>query len=332
MKKIWITWERQRRSIELSRAFEAKYYELLKFSSQIKFRPLRYAVLSLRTIKILSKERPDIVFCQNPSVILATLSCIVRRSFGYKLVVDRHSNFMFKKNPYTLKYILFQKISNYTIRKADITIVTNKFLYDWVKRKGGNGFILEDKLPDLKPARQGLFCKQTDEKVVTYISTFSPDEPVSQVIKAGQYVKENWQIMITGNYQSYSYKNEMIEGIPANVKLTGYLPEKEYQNLLDYSKIIMVLTTMNHTLNCGAYEGISLLKPLVLSDTNAIRSYFYKGVVYTRNEPLKIGEAINMAINKYSVLSREIKELSSELRVNWDKKFNELNKKINGLF
>ena len=73
MKSVWVTWEDHRRSRELAKAFDASYFPII-FN---KNRFIRYPVLSFLTIRWLLIERPDLVFSQNPSIVLSFLLVIL---------------------------------------------------------------------------------------------------------------------------------------------------------------------------------------------------------------------------------------------------------------
>jgi len=327
-KAIWITWERQRRSIELAKAFGAKYFELLKASDDIPSVPIRYLLLSVKTILIVVRERPRIIFAQNPSIVLASVLCAFKKIGKYKLVVDRHSNFKLESiSDRNIKWRIFHCLSKYSVRIADLTIVTNEFLCRLVNLWSGNGYILQDRLPEL---RNEETTKLIGEKNIVFISTFSPDEPIDEVIAAARRLNNKWVIYITGNYKKYR-KYGIADNVPENVVLTGYLPEKEYQKLLLSADLVAVLTMQEHTLNCGAYEGIAIGKPLVLSDTQAIRDYFRKGVVYSSPFAESIEKAIRKGIEDKKLLTDEIDILKEELTVCWHQKFQKLNEVINHL-
>jgi hypothetical protein len=222
--KIWITWERQRRSLVLAEQFNAK---LFVFDDIFRNDLFRYLVLSFCTLKLLFCEKPKYVFCQNPSLILACLLCLVKNVFGYVLIVDRHSNFRFGKQKNIVGYI-FHSLSNYTIRNANITIVTNNYLCELVSQKGGTGAILEDKLPDLKLG----IPKELKGKInVVFVSSFSRDEPVDEVIYSFEGL-DDYFLYITGNYKKHSKYNELAKTLPKNIIFTGFLEEFEYQSLL----------------------------------------------------------------------------------------------------
>jgi len=70
---IWITWEKQRRSIELAKAFAAKLYVFILPEEGFLNSFYRYCLLSLKTTRTIVRIKPRVVFSQNTSIILASL-------------------------------------------------------------------------------------------------------------------------------------------------------------------------------------------------------------------------------------------------------------------
>jgi len=329
LNKIWITWENQRRSNELAKTFGAKLYILSNKSIPVDCRFIRYIYLGLKTLIIIIKEKPKLLFVQNPSIVLSVLSCTLKFFFNYILVIDRHSNFKLETiGSLRIKYRLFHYISKYTVKNADLTIVTNTFLASLVKSWNGKSYILQDKLPDLN---RGNIVKLKGEKNIVFISSFSNDEPIREVITAAGLINERWVIYITGNYKKFNEKNLIQKKLPPNVIFTGFLSEKDYQSLLASVDIVMALTTQSHTLTCGAYEGVSMSKPLILSNTYALKKYFVKGAIFTNATQQNIAYAINQAIEKNEYLKKKIEELKVKLMVDWEKRFVKLSKVISTL-
>jgi len=106
-------------------------------------------------------------------------------------------------------------------------------------------------------------------------------------------------------------------GLSRRVRLTGYLPRSEYWQLLANSDIVMVLTTLEDCLTCGAYEATALGRAMVLSDTQAMRSYFHKGAVYTAPYAEAIAQAMRNAIERKQALECETEELREDLVSKW---------------
>lgn len=317
-KIVWVTWEDHRRSRELAEAFNAKYFPLLDKRS----RYFRYFSLSLRTLKLLRKEKPNTVFCQNPSIVLTTLLCVVKGLYAYQLIVDRHTNFKFKtmdsKRP---TWLLFHALSRFTLRHADLTIVTNAYLKDLVEQWGGKGFVLQDKLPSLtfrgKKKLEGAYN-------FAFICTFSEDEPYKDIVDLARHISDDIHIYITGNYKKWTEYMSGQLSLPSNVHLEGFLSEKDYQILINSVDALIVLTDMDYTLNCGSYEGVELGKPLILSDTPTIRGYFSKGVTYTSYDKKSITDAISYTVSNLELLRRDIASLKPELNEDWKVRFEKL--------
>jgi glycosyltransferase involved in cell wall biosynthesis len=74
---------------------------------------------------------------------------------------------------------------------------------------------------------------------------------------------------------------------------------------------------MEDCLVCGAYEAVALGKPLVTSDTAALRNYFRKGTVYTRHDPRSLAAAITYALAHRERLAAEMETLRRELAGDW---------------
>lgn len=315
MNKVWITWEDHRRSKELANAFSASYV-LLECNRN---RLIRYVVLTFKTIAFLLKNKPSVVFCQNPSIVLASLLCVLKSLFNYQLIVDRHSNFKFhtlqSKHPI---WVLFHVLSNYSLRAANITIITNQYLKEFVESKGGVACVLPDKLPEMNFAREHHI---KDGFNITFISTFSDDEPIFEVVEAAKLLGEGFNVFITGGYRKYKKINELNELKPVNAILTGFLPEEKYQEQLASSDLIIIITTFEYTLTCGAYEAVTLEKPMLLGTTKTIRDYFNKGALYTALTPEELAENIRKALDERDRLELEVKQLKLELLGDWNKKF-----------
>lgn len=311
---VWITWEQQRRSIVLSKQFQAK---LFIYDKEHKNRLVRYLLASFWTLIFIGKERPKVVFGQNPSMGLALLLCIFKPLFGYVLVVDRHSNFMFGVSDCFMKRV-FTFVSNMTLKHADMTIVTNDYLRGHVEEKKGCGVVLEDKIPSFDSCTKISLQGKLN---AVFVTSFSADEPIGEVIDVYSKLGDKISLYITGNYKKFADYERYSSPEYCNIVFTGYLSEEDYQNLLYSADIVICLTKNEHTLTCGAYEGLSLGKPMILSNTETIRAYFFKGAVYADPDRDSIMKSTLACIADYDQLRKDGIELKDELESAWDKRF-----------
>lgn len=312
-RSIWITWETQRRSIELAKVFNAKLYI---YKKKHKFNIIRYIFATLSTMCILTKENPKYVYAQNPSIVLALVLSILKPIYSYKLIIDRHSNFRFGSKNIIIDKIFFI-ISDYTIKKADYTMVTNDYLNNIIYKKGGTGLILQDKLPVMTSYHKITLL---GEKNIVFVTSFGTDEPIDEVITAFKYIDNKIHLYITGNYNNTKYKY-IVSTLTNNIHFTGYLPEDEYQSLIYSADALIVLTKSEHTLTCGAYEGISLCKPMVLSNTNAIKEYFTEGVIYCDPNYESIIYCIKYCLNNPEKMKTEIIRYKNRIEKEWQQRF-----------
>jgi len=313
---IWISWEDHRRSRELSSHLGAVLVFMDIKGSRLK----RYMALMPKTLFVILKNRPRIIICQNPSIVLAALLALIKDIFKFNLVVDRHTNFKFHKiGSKNIKWKIFFVLSDYSLRRADLTVVTNEALKEIVESKGGRSVVLQDKLPDLSCAAN---ISLKGSKNVLVISTFSDDEPIEEIVDASSRFGLDTCFYITGNYYKYPEIESILKRLPENIILTGFVDEHRYQSLLFSSDLVMILTNQEYTLNCGSYEAVQLEKPMILSDTETIKEYFNKGAVYVKSDQNSIYRGLKQGLNDIVRLRKEVSILKGRLRKDWVAKVN----------
>lgn len=308
MRLVWITWEKQRRNRELSSAFSAKLFELAEldyFKSRVK----KYFLGIFKTLLIIVRESPQVIFCQNPSLVLSLFLVFLRPFLKIPVCVDAHNGGLFPKEG---RSSVLGAVSKFVQQRADLTIVSNEALKEHVDGNGGRAFVLPDKIPDFVVAGSSGLKGRIN---ILFISSFGEDEPFMEVITAGRWVDPDIFIYVTGN-SSKSGIDPL--SLPKNIIMTGYLPEKEYLSMLCSVDATIDLTTREDCLVCGAYESLAVGKPMILSDTKALRKYFSKGTVYTENAAAGISRAISEVVVKRDKLVEEIRELKAQRETEWE--------------
>jgi glycosyltransferase involved in cell wall biosynthesis len=279
--RIWIAWERQRRSLGLARRLGA----LLCLCLDEDRGWLRYPLSAYRTVRLLLRSRGKAVFVQNPSMVLAALAGLLKRPLGYHLVVDRHSNFSFLSGgPAGTKRVLSDLLSGFTLRAADRTIVTNLEMARIIEAKGARAFVLPDPFPDVPEAARRIAAERPPKDPgapaeILFVSSWAFDEPIAETVEACRALKGRVIVHVTGRVKP-SYQ-DLLAGAPDNFRPTGFLSDEDYFALMARCDAVMAVTKRSCTLVCGAYEAIALGKPMVLGDSAALREYFDEGAVYT---------------------------------------------------
>lgn len=283
----------------------------------------RYIICVSRTLQLLWQWRRQVVFVQNPSLVLAVEAAMLRKVFGYKLIIDAHNAGIY---PAEGKSNLLQRITDWALVRADLVLVTNQGLAAQVERIGGNAAILPDPLPKL-PAILSSTAAFTPATVkALFVCTWAADEPYIEVLKAAEALP-HVQFFFTGN--SKGREAALGRKTPINVILTGYLPDEEYEKLLLNSDVIIDLTTREDCLVCGAYESVAADKPFVLSDTQALRHYFRMGGVFVDNNAAAIVDGLKSLLGDYQHYAEEIRNFRQIVEVEWDERRSSLLQFIN---
>lgn len=296
-KRLWITWEVQRRNRSMSQMLGAQLHEIVFEASAW----CRYPVLIVRTIALIWRVRPEIIFSQNPSLVLAGLSVTIGKFLNTPVVIDAHNAGMF---PLEGKSKVLNVLAKYINNGAASVIVSNVKLQAYIEENGGSAYVIPDPIPTIE-------CKKSVEMTedifkVVFVCSWAEDEPYMEVIAAAHGVASSVRIYITGNSKG---RHVVTDGeLPENIELTGFLSIDEYEALLCACDAVMVLTTREDCLVCGAYEGVAVEKPLILSNTASLKQYFNQGSVYTENIESKICEAINSVVTSNEHLECEVKE------------------------
>jgi len=317
---VFVAWAPiSRRSESLSKELGAKLYLIhYKFRRKI-FAPFKYPLLFVITFLILLKEGSNVIFAQDPPVFCPLACLIYAKFFGKKLIIDAHTGVW---GGYWKKMWFLDKC---IMKNAFLAVVTNRYLKDQLSSRGIRSFVLEDKLPEFPLGKKQ---KMGTGFNVVVINTFSEDEPVEEVLEAARHLPTA-NFYVTGSLSYASSK--FIRDKPENILYTDFLPEEEYVGLLRASDCIMVLTTRDHTMLCGAYEAVSVKKPLIASNWAALKNYFSKGTVYVNNTSADIVKAVKYAMQNHKRMEKDIKELEKNLREEWERRFRKLVNMIRNL-
>ena len=291
---IFLSWQKHQRTQSFCEKLVIPLYEIISTKSGIS----RYIDCFFATKHTLGKTKPKTLIIQNPSIVLALTAILLRPFYGYILFVDAHNEAI---HPFILNNWLIKYVAKIIIRKSDLTIVTNKALAETVNEYGGAAFILPDLLPNNEP-RAILTRKTNEPTVITLISTYAPDEPYREVFTAMKLLDNGYQLCVTGKIPHHIEQS----ALPPNIKLLGYLSHSDYWDQLYKSHIIIDLSAMENCLVCGAYEAMSIEKPLILSRNSASLELFGDFAIHTTNDAHGIAGAITKIDDDYDALSESL--------------------------
>jgi glycosyltransferase involved in cell wall biosynthesis len=296
MKHLWITWENQQRNRSMAEAVQAPCCEIIHTCGRAR----RYFFSIRDTWKIIQENRPEVVFFQNPSLMLG-LALVIMRKLSvskYQLVGDYHNAGVFPD--------VGSLITRFIARACSLVIVSNENLAQEVRKWGAKAYALPDPLPNLHVPDTATELSARPMTVL-FICSWADDEPVECVLEASKRLLTTGQslkVRITGRAKVARLPKTM----PSNVELTGYLTHDEFVAAIATCDLVMDLTTRADCMVCGAYEGLALGKPLLLSANEPTMKWFDKGAVFTNNSAKDIARALSEATEQLSRLTQEAAE------------------------
>jgi glycosyltransferase involved in cell wall biosynthesis len=300
-----VTWFEHRRTRELCDALDLEVALIDTRRRGI----ARYLELTWRTLQLLRARRPRTLLVQNPSLILALLVVMLRGWFGFRLIVDAHNEAV---EPFINRGRLVRWITRFVLRKADVTIVSNRQLAQMVRAAGGRPFVLPDRVPTVAaPAQRHL----PGAFRLVFICTYAPDEPVAEVVEAVRGLDVT--LFVTGRLRNCDPR--VRAGAPANVSFTDFLSEESYWEYLAAADAIIDLTLMPNCLVCGSYEAAALGKPLLLSRNDAAVDLFGDGALYTTNDVTDLRRAISRLREDAAPLATRMRARRDQLRADWER-------------
>ena len=277
------------------------------------YAPLKYLLSGSKTLAVLSREKPDFVFVQNPPIFCALtvwLWCLFSRA---KLIIDSHTGAFDQP-----RWKAFHWLFRFLARRAALTIVHNDPLTQIVTNWGAAAITIGDIPFHLEtdftyPFRDGFN--------VVYVCTFSPDEPVDAVIAAAKALPEI-NFYVTGNLKYAAA--DIHERVPTNMTLTGFIPHKEYVALIKGCDVIMSLTTRNNTMQNGAYEAMEVGVPIITSNWPVLRQTFTIGTIHVDNTAKELIDAVEKMQKEHLRYVEEVRLLREERLKVWQENFSSM--------
>lgn len=263
--------------------------------------PFKYVLQAATTLRILRRERPELVLVAVPPIFAALPVLLHARRNGAHFVVDAHTG-LFEHARW--RWLL--PLSRAVLRRADAVVVTGEHLRQTVASWGARPVVIGDVPVHFGP---GVPPSPDARPRVVVVNTFSVDEPVYAVLAAARIVSEV-SFFVTGDVRHA--RPAWLREHPANLVFTGFVSEAEYAGLLRAADVVVVLTLHDHTMQRGGYEAMALGKPLVTSDWGLLRETFSRGTVHVDNTPAALAAGIRRALDERARLGLEMEGLRRE--------------------
>ncbi len=311
---VVIAWTQvSRRSQELARELGATYLRLDRVDHPKWKIVLTLARNFIKTLRWLVDTRPDLVITFHAHPLITLCGYIYSKLFNKQYIADIHTAGF-------LDYDFFpaRQLSSFLWKRAVRIIVHNPEARDYLE-SAFNGLdskivVLEDPIPQIPVS---IKISTHPRPMCVFICRFSSDEPFHEFLNAAK-VLIGVDFYITGNVRKVPGLAEQFAN--DHIHFTGFIPDEQYFDLLNQADFVVALTTRPYTLMSAGYEALALGKPLIVTNSSPLRTYFGSAAVYTENRAGNIQSAISQLLENLPDKKSQIHYLKSEKIREWSSK------------
>ena len=205
-------------------------------------------------------------------------------------------------------------------RRARATLVTTRHYAEIVDRWGGTGIVLHEPPPAWNPSKP---TAPGPRPRVLFVTVFDRDEPLEEIMEAAGRLSDG-DVVVTGDT---SRARAIIDHIPSNVTLSGWLDYERFLRELDAADVVVCLTTSPHAVLRSASEAIYACRVTVMSDQPALRDAFAPAV-FCANEPAAIEAGVREAIRDHDRWRQQADTARTKLVERWEEQLSALQHRI----
>lgn len=301
LRSVFISWQPYcSRSDNIAREFNGKSFKIYYGSLGSRYSTIlvKYFMQFLKSLIILFRESPDVVFVMSPPVFCCLPVYVYCKLKNKKFILDIHTGALVDK---LWKKVMF--LQKFFVKSALFSMITNEEVGDKLRKWNCKYRIVPDVPIKVRTVKKPVLKGKYN---ITLVNTFAKDEPLDNFLEAAKKI-DSANFFITGKINSNN--SHFAENINDHIKFTDFLPDPEYYGLLMDSDIVIVLTTRDKTMQRGAYEAIYLGRPVITSDWKVLRNNFSIGAVFVDNSVEGIEKGINNALKNLGKLELESRQL-----------------------
>ncbi|MDV3292730.1 MAG: glycosyltransferase, partial [Nitrososphaerales archaeon] len=256
------------------------------------FAPLRYLVLSLRTLILLTVRRPDVVYAQNPPVFCPLVSLLYCRAAGVRLAIDHHSVWKVKTfGGFAGRMIGF--LESFVARSASLNTVPHRIWGRELASVGvGRILVVHDFVKRNPFGREQAVRNRYAATPVIAIASHGghPLERLEAEAGAASGVR-GLTLLFTGPPSKIANR---LQNLPANVRYLGLLPMDEYQRLKASCDFAVNITDEPYTLSHVIFEFVASSLPVVSSRQQVVEETFGDSLSYAdESSPRRVAAALS---------------------------------------
>jgi hypothetical protein len=270
------------RADELAEAVGAERVSITVLYGPRYFAPIRYLALFFKTLIILARRSPDVVYAQNPPVFCPLTCLLYCRLAGKKLVIDHHSIWRVKTLGGSPLSRAIGFLEAFVSRAAAGNTAPHGFWGDKLTAMGArNVLVVHDYVQKNPNTRdESLRRKFTDKALIAVCS--HGGHPLERIETEASAVGEvpSVTLLITGPKEKLERRLSSF-ALPPNVEYLGFLPRQPYESLKASADFAINVTDEPFTLSHVLIEYAASHLPIVSSRQEVLKGFFGDSLLYT---------------------------------------------------
>jgi glycosyltransferase involved in cell wall biosynthesis len=290
------------RADELAEAVGADRVSITLLYGPRYFAPIRYLALFFRTLLILARRRPSVVYAQNPPVFCPLTCLLYCRVTGTRLVIDHHSIWSVKtvggRSPLSRGIAFLERV---VARAADANTTAHSLWGGMLVKMGARDVLVyHDYVPKNQRARDKALRRRMgggdDDSGILAISSHGGHPLERLEVEAAAVAREK----SLGVSLAISGPREKLEArlgrsaLPPNVRYAGFLERPVYESLKASADFAINITDEPYTLSHVLFEFAASSLPVVSSKQPVVQDLFGDAFLYADSSvedvAAKVGE------------------------------------------
>jgi glycosyltransferase involved in cell wall biosynthesis len=237
----------------------------------------------LRTWRVVRRlPSGSVVVAMAPPVFCPLVALWAARRGGLHVAIDLHSGGL---NDARWRWSF--GLMRWAIRQAEAVIVTNPDLLEGQDTGATPVLVIQDPFW-MGGSREAGSAPMPGRSYAVFPASGASDEPIEALAEAAALLKGELEIVVTGGHRVRPERPGM--------RLTGFLPADEFQDLMAHATVVLALSTREATMQRAAYEGLQLGRPLVCSDTRVLRRVLDDAAIFVENTGPAVAAGIREAV------------------------------------
>ncbi len=281
------------RSSELAEAIGAEQVSITVLYGPRYFAPLRYLALFLRSLIMLSRKRPDVIYAQNPPIFCPLTCLLYCKLWGARLLVDHHSIWRVKTLGGGPLSRLIGLLETFVARAAEANTVPHGVWGSQLIAMGAQRVeVIHDFVPRNRFERDEALRRTFEDLPLIAISSHG-GHPLERMEVEALSVRSlpSVALLITGPREKLERRLATSE-LPTNARYLGFLERETYEKLKASADFALNITDEPFTLSHVLFEFAASSLPIISSRQKVVEEVFGDSIEYL--DEITVGEAAAM--------------------------------------